>query len=326
MNSPTPSLRWGILGCARISRRGLVPGIQASRHGKLLAIASREAATARAWAAEFGIPKALGAYEAIIADPEIDAVYIPLPNELHRPWVLAAADAGKHILCEKPLALNAAEAAEMVAYCRQKGVVLMEAFMWRHQPRTAKLLRMVADGAIGALRLVRSSFSITVTPGDWRLEASRGGGALWDVGCYGVSTARLFAGAEPTAIRARAHFAPNGVDLSLAATLQFPNDVLAGIDCSFEQSFRCSYELIGTSGMIEVPRAYLPPEAPIARLYGNDGTLIETITFEGGNQYAHMVDAFAASVAAGALIAPAEDGLDQMKAIEAVLLAARTVL
>src|SRR3954466_11961244 len=139
-------LRWGILGCARITRRGLIPGIRASSRGHLQALASRDLETARAWAAEFEIPRAHGTYRALIDDPEVDAVYIPLPNELHRPWVFATADAGKHVLCEKPLALNAAEAREMIDHCRRRQVILMEAFMWRHQPRTAELRRLVAEG------------------------------------------------------------------------------------------------------------------------------------------------------------------------------------
>ena len=168
------TLRWGILGCARITRRGLVPGIRASATGVLQALASRDPATARAWAAEFGVPRAHASYEAMLEDPEVDAVYIPLPNELHRPWVTAAADAGKHVLCEKPLALDAREAAAMVDHCRARGVLLMEAFMWRHQPRTLELRRLIRDGAIGELRLIRSSFSFPIAPG--RLAARPGAG------------------------------------------------------------------------------------------------------------------------------------------------------
>jgi predicted dehydrogenase len=178
-------LRWGILGCARITRRGLVPGIRGSGTGELHALASRDPATARAWAAEFGVPRVHASYRALLEDPEIDAVYIPLPNELHRPWVMAAADAGKHVLCEKPLALDAREAGSMVQHCGSRGIVLMEAFMWRHQPRTRELRRLVRDGAIGDLRLIRSSFSFPIAAGDWRLDPARGGGALWDVGATG---------------------------------------------------------------------------------------------------------------------------------------------
>jgi predicted dehydrogenase len=327
------TLRWGILGCARIGRRGLMPGIKGSRTGELAAIASRDAATARAWGAEFQVPRAYGDYSALLADSEIDAVYIPLPNELHAPWVRAAADAGKHVLCEKPLALNAGEAAGMVAHCRDRGVLLMEAFMWRHQPRTLGLRDRVANGLIGDLRLIRASFSFPIEPGDWRLDPDRGGGALWDVGCYGVSTARLFAAAEPESFRARAHSGPSGVDMTLAATLEFPGGVLASIDCSFEQPFRCVYELVGTKGLIEVPDAYLPPAAsPALAKVRNTGSgsdsdagadAVAVLEFPPVDQYAAMVDAFAAYVAAGRLMEPAEDGLAQMKALDAVLAATR---
>ena len=239
----------------------------------------------------------MGSYDELLADGEIDAVYIPLPNELHLPTVFAAAEAGKHVLCEKPLALDADEAARMVEACHSRGLLLMEAFMWRFQPRTAALLNLVRSGRIGELRLIRSSFSFPIDPGDWRLEAGRGGGALWDVGCYGVSTARLFAGAEPRSIKSVAHFGPSGVDLSLAATLEFPGDILAAIDCSFEQPFRCEYELVGTKGVIKVPDAYLPPPSPLAELLVDSGS--ERLTFPGGNQYAAMVDAFHAALENG---------------------------
>jgi predicted dehydrogenase len=318
------TLRWGILGCARITRRGLIPGIRGSRTGALHALASRDPAVARAWAAEFGIPRAHSTYEAILDDPEIDAVYIPLPNELHRPWVTAAADAGKHVLCEKPLALDAAEAAAMVEHCRSRGVVLVEAFMWRHQPRSLELRRLVRAGAIGELRLIRSSFSFPIDAGDWRLDPARGGGALWDVGCYGVSTARLFAGAEPVGHRSIARFGPTGVDLSFTALLEFPAGVLAAVDCSFEQPFRCSYELVGTRGVIEVPDAYLPPaDGPALAHIRTTGEADRTLEFEPVDQYAAMVDAFAQSVAAGAPVDPAEDGLAQMAALDALMRGAR---
>jgi len=275
-----------------------------------------------AWAEEFTIPRAYGTYDELLADPNVDAVYIPLPNELHKAWVLAAADAGKHVLCEKPLSLNVADAREMVAHCASRGVILCEAFMWRHQPRTRGLLALIAEGAIGELRLVRSSFSFPIDPGDWRLDLTRGGGALWDVGCYGVSTTRLFAGSEPTQVRSLARFGPTGVDLSLTAELKFPGGLLGLIDCSFEQPFRCSYELVGSRGFIEVPDAYLPSaEGPVARLVA-DGVDKE-MRFDGFNQYAALVDAFGSAVRSGlGLAAPAEDGLAQMIVLDSILNAA----
>jgi predicted dehydrogenase len=315
-------LRWGILGCARISRRGLIPGIMGSATGSLVAIASRDEAKARAWAREFGIPRAHGSYQALLDDPEIDAVYIPLPNELHKPWTIAAADAGKHVLCEKPLARDITESGEMVYHCRSRGVLLMEAFMWRHQPRTLALRELVASGAIGELRLIRSSFSFPIEPGDWRLDPSRGGGALMDVGCYGLNTVRFFAGSEFRSTGVSARVGTTGVDMSMSATMELSDGVLAVIDCSFEQPYRCAYELVGTRGVIEVPDAYLPPKGgkPIARLRAigsgsdsdADGDRIETLEFDPKDQYAEMVDTFGRSVQAGRLLDPAEDGLRQM--------------
>jgi D-xylose 1-dehydrogenase (NADP+, D-xylono-1,5-lactone-forming) len=329
--SDEPRIRWGILGCARITRRGLAPGIRASQTGTLGALASRDLDTARAWAAEFGARAAYASYQEVLDDPEIDAVYIPLPNELHLPWVTAAADAGKHVLCEKPLALDARQAEAMVEHCRKRGVLLMEAFMWRHQPRTREVRRLVRDGAIGELRLIRSSFSFPIEPGDWRLDPTRGGGALWDVGCYGVSTARLYAGCEPERCQASAHFGPTGVDLTLTALFEFPGDLLGMIDCSFEQPFRCRYELVGTKGVIDVADAYLPPAVKPSAVLGSIGAApdsgvgpdrVQTLEFEAIDQYAAMVDAFGRSAAAGRLEDPAEDGLAQMIVLDRLLAAA----
>jgi predicted dehydrogenase len=328
-----PSLRWGILGCARIARRGLIPGIAGSSTGNLLALASRDQATSAAWAAEYAVPKAYGSYQALLADPEIDAVYIPLPNELHKPWVLAAADFGKHVLCEKPLALDSGEASAMVERCQSRGVILMEAFMWRHQPRTLSVLQLVREGAIGELRLIRSSFSFPIAPNDWRLDHRRGGGALWDVGCYGVSAARFFTGLEPARFHAFARFGGTGVDLDVTALLEFPSGVLASIDCSFEQPFRCHIELAGTLGKIDVPLAYLPaggskPMATLTRIVSGPNADSQPqepqlLEFDPSDQYAAMVDLFARSVSAGKLIEPGEDGLSQMIALEQILTAAR---
>ena len=323
MLSSPPSLRWGILGCARITRRGLIPGIAESAGSRLVALASREHATAQAWANEFSVDRAYGTYAGLLGDPDVQAVYIPLPNEMHAKWVERAAAAGKHVLCEKPLALDTRQAETMVAQCRASGVLLMEAFMWRHQPRVEALRKLVADGAIGDLRLISASFSFPIDLSDWRLDANRGGGALWDIGTYGVSTARLFAGGEPTSIRARARFGASGVDLSLAATLEFRGGVLAQIDCSFEQPYRCTYELVGSHGTIRVPEAYVPSQHPSATIGSTESSEPRTLMFDGRNQYAAMVDAFAASVAVGKLVDPCEDGLEQMRVLDAVLAACR---
>jgi predicted dehydrogenase len=300
----------------------LIPGIGGSSSGELVALASRDGATAREWAREFGIAKANGSYEELLADDEVDAVYLPLPNELHRPWVLAAADAGKHVLCEKPLALDGPEAEEMAEHCRRRGVLLMEAAMWRHQPRSRALRELVRAGEIGPLRLVRTSFSFAIEEGDWRLDPRRGGGALWDVGCYGVSAARYFTELEPKAAMALARTGPSGVDMTLTAGLEFEGGVIGLIDCSFEAPFRCSYELVGTRGSIDVPGAFLPGETPAARLVqsGSDAAAGEsrTLTFDGTDQYSSMVDAFGRYVAAGRISDPGEDGVAQMRALDQI--------
>lgn len=325
-HSDKPPIAWGILGCARIARSGLIPGIVGSHRGELRALASRDGSTARAWANEFGIPKAYEGYEALLADPDIRAVYIPLPNELHLPWVERAAEAGKHVLCEKPLARDAEEARRMVEFCRERGVLLVEAFMWRHQPRVAELLRLTRRGVIGELRLIRSAFSFPIDTGDWRLEADRGGGALWDVGCYGVNTARLFAGAEPIAVQAMMRPWSTGVDMSLVANLEFPSGLLATIDCSFEQPFRCEYELVGSKGAILAPGAYLSAGRDVAELRGPDeGEPIRELVFDNRNQYAAMVDSFNRAIDEGSIEPPdpSENGLAQMRALDAVLASAR---
>lgn len=318
----TQQIGWGILGCARIARRGLIPGIQASQTGRLAAIASRDPVKAQAWAAEFGIPRAYGHYDELLADPEIQAVYIPLPNELHKPWTLQAAAAGKHVLCDKPLALSAVDAEEMVAGCRRCGVQLMEGFMWRHHPRTRQVLELIRSNAIGSVRLVRCSFSFSVDPADWRLDPARGGGALWDLGCYGVNTCRLIGGGEPQSASAFAHWSPGGVDMSLAATLRFAGDVLGQIDCSFEEPYRCSFEVVGTTGMLQVPAAYLPGDSP--QIVLQRGDQVETIDVPAADQYADMADHFGAALLAGQPLAPpAEDGLNNMRALDRLRAAAR---
>lgn len=319
-SSETKTLRFGSLGCARIVRRNLVAGFELARHGELTALASRNGQTAAAWAAEFGIPKSYASYEALLDDPDIDAVYLPLPNELHLPWVRAAAEAGKHVLCEKPLGLDLADAEEIVATCRESNVLLMEAFMWRHHPRVAKARQLIADGTLGELRLVKMDFSFTIDLADWRLDPARGGGALYDLGCYGINAARLFTGAEPIETHARSHLHSTGVDLTTAMQLVFPGDVLALLDCSFEAPVRNRLELVGTRGTLELPGGVLPAPQSELLLTSSDGT--ERIAFDTADQYACEIDAFATGVSSGSLPGPAEDGLANMRVLDAVRLAA----
>jgi predicted dehydrogenase len=312
----TQPIRFGILGCARIARRGLIRGIQTSGLARLVGIASRQGETARAWASEFGIPKAVDHYGALIDDPEIDAVYIPLPNELHRPWVLRAAEAGKHVLCEKPLGVDAEDARVMVEGCRERGVLLMEAFMWRHHPRVTRVREMLAAGELGELRLVKMDFSFVIDLADWRLDPARGGGALYDLGCYGINASRLFTGAEPEAIHAGARLHTSGVDLTVAMQLQFPGSVLALLDASFECPYRNRLEIVGTRASVELPEGVLP--SPQSKLIFHSGDSIREIAFDEADQYREQVECFCRSIAAGRLLAPAEDGLANMQVVDEV--------
>jgi xylose dehydrogenase (NAD/NADP) len=313
---PFLMLRIGILGCARIVRRAIAGALHKTPSATFHALAGRNAATVAAWADEFGVPKRYDSYEALVADPDVDAVYIPLPNELHRPWVERCAAAGKHVLCEKPLALDVADALPMVDACRRAGVVLMEAFMWRHHPRVKAAIALLADGALGELTLVKMGFSFDIDRTDWRLDPARGGGALYDLGCYGINIARTFARREPSEIIARARYFKPGVDSTLGMLLRFPNQVTALLDCSFEGPSRNRFELVGTKGSIEFPAGVLPPECAQLILHGPDGA--ETVTLPAADQYAEMIECFCRSVAAGKLEPPAEDGLANMRVLQAV--------
>ncbi len=309
-------IRFGILGCARICRRGMIDGIQNSGASRLAAIASRRGATAREWATEFAIPAAYDSYEALLADREIDAVYIPLPNDQHARYTILAAEAGKHVLCEKPLARTADEAAAMVAACRRHGVLLMEAFMWRHHPRVQRARALVASGVLGALRLVKMDFSFEIDRSDWRLRQSQGGGALFDLGCYGINAARLFTGSEPLEVAGWSRLHSSGVDMSDGVVLRFPAEAIALLDCSFECPYRNRLEIVCEKGAIELPGGVLPDKD--SQLLVRRGEDVERIPFLDGRQYAEQVKTFCAGIERGALIEPAEDGLANMQALENV--------
>lgn len=289
----------------------MISAIQTSGQAELTAISSRRSGQAAAWAAEYHIPRAYDNYTAVLADREIDAVYLPLANEEHLTWVLKAAAAGKHVLCEKPLALDVAQAETMVSACRRAGVMLMEAFMWRHHPRVDAARELIAAGAIGELRLIKMDFSFTIDPLDWRLDPARGGGALFDLGCYGINAARLFTGEEPNEILARANLAASGVDLTCGYLLRFPSGALAVMDCSFAAPDRNRIELVGSLGTIEFPGGVLPD--PNAELFISTPGGKERRQFSQAHQYVEQVRAFCAAVRAGRLPDPAEDGLANMK-------------
>jgi D-xylose 1-dehydrogenase (NADP+, D-xylono-1,5-lactone-forming) len=234
------------MSTARINR-AIIPALRESPCSELVAVASRTQERADAYALEWGIPRAHGSYESLLADPQLDAVYISLPNGPHVEWSVNALAAGKHVLCEKPLARDPAEAERAFDAAARAERLLMEAFMWRHHPQTARLVELA--GAIGSVRFVRASFSFSIDDGNVRLDPALAGGALMDVGCYCVSGIRLLLG-EPVAVSARQVLGPTGVDMRMAATLVFGDDVLAQFDCAFDLPLRQWLEVVGSEGSV----------------------------------------------------------------------------
>ena len=276
-------LRWGLLGTARINR-AVIPVIRESSRSTLDAVASRTIDRAREYAAEWGIPRAMGSYESLLEDPAIDAVYISVPNSLHPEWTVRALDAGKHVLCEKPLALSVAEVDEIARAARRAGRVAAEAFMYRHHPLTHAVQKAVLDGAIGELRLIRGAFTFPLTrPADVRFDRALGGGSLWDVGCYPVSYACLLAGDSPSKVVGWQETTDAGIDIAFAGMLRFSGGLVAQFDCGFRAVFRAEMEIVGTSGALRVDRAFRT--GPDSRLLLTRGDQIESVPFEAEAPY-----------------------------------------
>ena len=320
-------IRWGVLGTARHAGNTRVPAFHAAKSGDVVAVASRDAARARQFANEHSIPASYGTYEALLADPTIDAVYIPLPNHLHKEWAIRAAGAGKHCLCEKPLGLNAAEAEQMIRTFKSAGLTLAEAFQWRHHPQAQRVRQMLREGAIGELHVINAGFSFKLDwSGDIRAKPETGGGALYDIGCYPVALARYMTGQEPLAVTAQAHWAESGVDDRLATTLEFPGGVLATIYCAFTLPLRRFYEVIGSEGTLAVNYAYNPLGDRRGEVlhYHADWTLYDTIRLDAVNSYELMVEDFnRALLDQRPPLFPADDALGNMRAIDAIYQAAR---
>ena len=249
MDTASGAVRWGIVSTAHINRL-VIPGAHASPKVELAAVASRDLARAEAYAREWGIPQAYGSYEELLADPGIEAVYISLPNTLHCEWSIRAVEAGKHVLCEKPFSRHVADVEAVFDAGQRAGRLVSEAFMYRHNPQTARLRELVKGGAIGELRLVRSTFSYSLYDADnIRLRTDVEGGALMDVGCYCVSGTRLLAG-EPESVYGTAWTGPSGTDWVFAATMRFGGDVLAQFDCGTALPERDELEAIGSEGSL----------------------------------------------------------------------------
>ncbi len=320
-------VRWGILGTARIAIRKVIPATNAAPHSVVTAIASRDLARARASAESLGIPKAYGSYEDLLADKEIDAVYIPLPNHLHVPWSIGALRAGKHVLCEKPIARDAPEAQGLLEEAsRRPALKIMEAFMYRFHPQWQRARRLVDEGQIGELRAVQSFFSYwNVDPDNVRNQADLGGGGLLDIGCYCISVPRYLFGAEPTRVRGSVDLDPVfGIDRMAAGVLEFPNG-MATFLCSTQLSPYQRVNILGTEGKLEIEIPFNPPEDLTCRIWHERAGETQSIPFEIADQYAIQADLFSLAVLEDRPAPTAlQDAVDNMRVIDAVLASARS--
>lgn len=324
----TSKLKWGVLGCAGIAKRAVIPGVQASNLNEVTAIASRSLEQANRTADEHGIQTAYGSYEELLSDPTIDVVYIPLPNHLHREWTIRAAEAGKHVLCEKPLALNAKEAEEMVQACANAGVQLSEAFMYRWNPRYDTIRDIIASGEIGELRGIRSAFTFNNAKdsNNVRYRKEWGGGSIYDVGCYPINAARLLLGKEPVAVTVQAIFSPehDDVDMMASGLMEFEGGVSLTFDCGMWAAFRNPLEVLGTDGIIEVPSAFVTPQEGSGDFYVHAKGERRLVQAKHVNAYTEQADAMYRAIRGEEpLRYGAGDAVANMKAIDACLQSAR---
>jgi len=291
---PSDKLNWGLLSTAGINRR-LIPAIRDADRAELLAVASRDQARAESYAAEWGVPRAHGSYQALLDDPDIDAVYVSLPNSLHAEWTVRAAGAGKHVLCEKPLALNTAECDRIIAAAGEAGVVVAEAVMYLHHPLLRRLRQLVQGGALGEIRLVRGAYSFALNrPDDVRWKPELGGGSLWDVGSYPVSFIRWICG-EPERVFGRQTLAEGGADASFAGLLQFESGALGLFDSGFAHPFRAEAEVVGSEAVLRLEWPFLmTPESRIVIRRDDDSE--EVITLRAKDPYLCEVEALTAAV------------------------------
>jgi len=283
---------WGVIGAtSQVAQKAVLPAIVASRGARLVAVASERAADGGG--ARFGAARAYRAYAALLDDPEVEAVYVPLPNSLHREWVERAAAAGKHVLCEKPLAPTPADAEAMAAACAAAGVTLLEAYMTPFHPRAMAIETLVASGCLGGLRFARAAFTgVLDRPDDHRWRPGMGGGSLLDVGIYCVAPLLAVAGRTPARVEASATLAKSGVDASFSGWLDFGDGFTATIECSFEAPERQSLEIVGTEAALLVDRAHTPgPEDAAITLRHRDGRLEEIIA-GAANPYRTMIEHF----------------------------------
>ena len=267
------AVRWGILSTARINA-AVIPPLRDSPESEVVAVASRTQDRADTYARQWRIPRWYGSYEALLEDPDVEAIYISLPNGPHVEWSISCLEAGKHVLCEKPLTRFPGEVERAFDAADGAGLLLMEAFMYRQHPQTARLVELVRGGVVGEPCLIRASFSFQIEDGNVRLDPELAGGALMDVGCYCVSGSRLLAG-EPERASAHQVLGPSGVDLRLVGTLVFPGEVVAQIDCAFDLPLRQSLEVFGSEGSLRVVWPWNVRVAGIELRHGNTVERVE---------------------------------------------------
>lgn len=324
-------IRWGILSTAAIGTKKIIPAMQRGKFSEVAAIASRDLGKATAAAGALGIARAYGSYEELLADPDVDAIYNPLPNQLHIPWTAKAAEAGKHVLCEKPLGMNAAESRTLIAVRDRTGVLIGEAFMIRSHPQWLRVQQLIAEGRIGTLRAVMALFSYyNVNPENIRNRVETGGGALYDIGCYCIQAARTGFAQEPT--RAVGHIERDpqmGTDRLTSAILDFPAGH-AVFTCSTQLVPYQRVQLLGTKGRIEIEIPFNAPTDKPTRIFIDDGSDlfgggIDTETFPVADQYTLQGDAFSRAILEGtAPPVTLEMGIANMDVIDAVFLSAET--
>jgi len=325
------TIRWGILGTAEIARRHMIPALQGADLCTLGAIASRSTRRAGEVAQRHGIPVAHGSYQALLADPDIDAVYVPLPNHLHATWIIKAADAGKHVLCEKPLTLTARQAADVAEHCDRRGVLLMEAFMYRFHPAWQTGRMLLAAGAIGEVTGVDIHFAFRTTRADdYRMIPRCGGGALYDVGCYAVNVSRMLLGDDPQQVVAAAHIHPErGVDMTTSAILDYGSGY-ATFTCSMEQEPDHRVDVYGTEGRLAIDDPFnCPPDRPTRIVITTGGDDVphdstsRVVEVPPANQYGLQASAFSRAILEGRPAPlPPDDAIANLRVMERVFAAA----
>ena len=317
---------WGVLGAAKIALKQVIPAMQGSEYAQIVAIASRDLRKAEAAAKELGIAAAYGSYEELLADATINAIYNPLPNHLHVPWSIKALEAGKHVLCEKPIALSAAEAEQLLAASQQyPHLKIMEAFMYRLHPQWRRAKELVADGKIGTLKTIQSFFSYSnADPQDIRNRADFGGGGLMDIGCYCISLSRFLFGAEPERVCGLVEYDPQlKIDRLSSAMLDFGSGT-ATFTCSTQLTPYQRVNLFGTSGRIEIEIPFnAPPDRPCRMWHTNVGPdgddRCEEILLEVCNQYEIQGNLFSRAVLEDLPVpTPFEDAIQNMRVIERI--------